>query len=377
MIDALDECENENDIKLILQLFIKAKDLEAVKLRVILTSRPEFAIRLGFQKMPEILHQNLDLHDISRETIEHDISEFLIHELSTVRKAYDLPTDWPGDKVVRRLTQKSDCLFIYAATACRFIRDRNWNPKEQLSILLNASDSSSITKLDDMYLQILRRIINQNYDKKNKSRLIKRFRQIVGSIVVLFDVLSISPLESLLFVEREKINPILDSLHSVLDIPENLKSPIRLLHPSFRDFLTDEERCQDEHFWVDQEDVHVSLAKNCLQLLMNTLKRDICELKSPGYLANEVQSDQIDLCLLKSVQYACRYWVAHLEHVDPDHRNETGLHDNGLIHLFLQRHFLHWLEALSLTRRMSEGVLMITKLETLFKVGNFIHLKIL
>ena len=91
-----------------------------------------------------------------------------------------------------------------------------------------------------------------------------------------------------------------------------------------------------------------------------------------------MQIDQIDSYIPKSVQYACLYWVAHLEHLfDPDHRNEIGLHDSGRIYSFLQNHFLHWLEALSLMRKLSEGVLMITKLETLFKVGNLIHFKIL
>ena len=41
-------------------------------------------------------------------------------------------------------------------------------------------------------------------------------------------------------------------------------------------------------------------------------------------------------------------------------REEAGLHDNGQIHVFLRKHFLHWLEALSLMGKMSEGIIMIT-----------------
>lgn len=376
VIDALDECEREDDIKLILQLFIEAKDLTGIQLRVVLTSRPEVAIRLGFQDMPEIIHQNLDLRDIPRKIVNHDISEFLRHELGKIRKACGLPTDWADEKVIRLLVEKSDCLFIYAATACRFIGDRNWNPKKQLPLILqDVPDSSSTANLDDMYLQVLRHTISEDYDEKKRNELSKRFRQTVGPIIVSFDVLSSSAFEGLLSIERDDIVLALNPLHSVLNIPENRESPIRLLHPSFRDFLLDRGRCRDDHFWIDQEEVHVKLAKDCLRLLFNGLKRDICNLKSSGYLACEVQIDQIESYIPKGIQYACRYWVAHLEHVDPDHRNEIGLHDNGHIYSFFQKHFLHWLEALSLMRRMSEAVLMIMKLESLFKVGNSILLE--
>ena len=184
-------------------------------------------------------------------------------------------------------------------------------------------------------------------------------------------------MEDLLSIKREKIDLTLKSLHSLLNISTNREFPIRLLHLSFRDFLLDKQRCGDDCFWIDQKVVRINLAKDCLRLLFDTLKRDICNLRFFSLLACEVQIDQINSYLPKSVQYACFYWVAHLEHLDPDRRNEIGLHDSGYIYLFLQKHFLHWLEALSLMRKTSEGVLIITKLETLFKVGNSICLKIL
>ena len=85
VIDVLDECQSENDVKLILQLFVAAKDLTIVQLQIILTSRPELAIRSSFQNISGIIHQNLDLHDfdeIPRQNVEHDIFEFTKHELN-------------------------------------------------------------------------------------------------------------------------------------------------------------------------------------------------------------------------------------------------------------------------------------------------------
>ncbi|KAF1810015.1 hypothetical protein P152DRAFT_460833 [Eremomyces bilateralis CBS 781.70] len=48
IVDALDECEDENDIRTILELLAEAQSLETVQLRVFLTSRPEVPIRNSF-----------------------------------------------------------------------------------------------------------------------------------------------------------------------------------------------------------------------------------------------------------------------------------------------------------------------------------------
>lgn len=48
VIDALDECEGEEDIKFILQLFVEASGLTTMKFKVFFTSRLEIPIRLGF-----------------------------------------------------------------------------------------------------------------------------------------------------------------------------------------------------------------------------------------------------------------------------------------------------------------------------------------
>ncbi len=50
-----------------------------------------------------------------------------------------------------------------------------------------------------------------------------------------------------------------------------------------------------------------------------------------------------------------------------------GLCDNSTIDVFLKEHFLHWLEALSLLKRMSEGVLSIAKLTGLLKVSYYLN----
>jgi len=281
VIDALDECEGEDDVRVILQLFIEVKDLCNIQLSIFITSRPEISLRLGFQAMSEILHQDLILHNIPRSIIEQDISVFVRHELGIIREQQRLSPDWPNEKDVKLLVQRSDCLFIYVATVCRFINNHDWRPEGRLSLILHddAIDVSSIAKLDDMYIQVLKSLVIKDFKGQEKVRLSKRFRQIVGSIVTLFDVLSIIALAELLSKEVSDVNMALSSIHSILNIPKSQDFPIQLHHPSFRDFLMDNKRCPDGDFRINPEVAHTELAKSCLQLLSNTLTRDICNVR--------------------------------------------------------------------------------------------------
>jgi hypothetical protein len=158
-------------------------------------------------------------------------------------------------------------------------------------------------------------------------------------------------LAQLLHIPQKGVELALADLHSILDIPQDQARPVRLHHPSFRDFLLDKDRCGDPHFYIDKKKAHGSLAENCLRLMSANLKKDICDLRAPGAYAREVQIGRIEQCLPTDLQYACRYWVQHLR------ESEVQLEDNGKVHSFLRDHLLHWLEALSLIRETSEGVL--------------------
>lgn len=375
VVDALDECNDENHIKTILQLFVEADNLTTVNFKVLVTSRPETPIRIGFENMPQIIYHDLALHNIPRSIVENDISVYLEYELSETRRERKLAPQWPGEDRFKLLVQKTDCLFIYIATACHFIRDQQWHPNEQLSIVLQddltEDDMGDLptAKLDRMYTQVLKQSVFNNRPGK-QSRLSKRFEEIVGSIVILFDVLPAQGLAALLSKSNDDIDATLGSLHSVLNIPKNALDPIRLLHPSFRDFLLDMQRCRDIDIKIDEEKLNENLTRSCLRLISRELRRDICGLKMFGTQARDVSRAEIDSHLSKPVQYACCYWIDHLERIN-HHRpvKDDLLEDGGLIHMFFREHFLHWLEVLSLIGKMSEGVIMVTKLEAFLKVS--------
>jgi hypothetical protein len=377
VIDALDECGDEEDVQTILHLFAKTKDMDELKFRIFLTSRRELGIRLDFSKMDQILHRDLLLHDIPRSVVEHDITLFLKHELSQIQAKRHLRVGWPGESSIKTLVHKADCLFIYAATVCRFLDAPPMvSPDRRLRDLLESRGSSRLLteNLDTMYLKVLQESFKGKYTAEEEAEALDLFRRLVGSIVTLFDTLSVcdlgpfilGPVDDPVHVLMEVLSP----LHSILVLPENfseghpdLLRPVRLLHPSFRDFLLDKDRCVHKRFWVHDQAAHNQLAERCLAVMSEMLRKDICGLSSPGVLVSEIERERVVQCVPRHLQYACLYWVDHVQ------RGNYDLSSNGSVHKFLQGHFLHWLEVLSLTQRMSSSLPIILLLESLSSVG--------
>lgn len=366
VIDALDEC-NSKDVREIIRLLIR--ELDAVKVRAFVTSRPETLIHSSFVKGDGIVCRELILQDVPRSFVEQYILHFLRHELREIANGLVGYEDWPGEEKIQTLAQKADGLFIYAATVCRFVAGRG-SPSRNLSKLLPADVTPTpalgkprsgvlpMRALDEMYTKILELSID-----RHEAIL---FKQIVGSIIVLSNPISVRTLAKLLDVPPSDIGDTLDPLHSVLNTSRDDTSPIRLLHLSFRDFLIDKERCKDPQFWIDEKIANNDLFLRCLELMLKYLRRDICNLQRPGALASEIEKSKVEICLPLDVQYACLYWVDHLL------RSDITLYENGPVHKFLKEHFLHWLEALGIMGRMLEGVFMITALQSKLAVGDIL-----
>jgi hypothetical protein len=94
-----------------------------------------------------------------------------------------------------------------------------------------------------------------------------------------------------------------------------------------------------------------------------SLKQDICSLNAPGVLVTDVESSRVERSLPPEVQYTCLYWIQHLQ------KSCVQLHDNDQVHQFLQRHLLHWLEALGWMQKVSEGIYAIASLESIVAVS--------
>jgi len=370
VIDALDECDGEKDVKNIISLLAQPTALPSACLRVFITSRPELPIRLGFKNV-QGKYQNLALHQIPKPTVERDISAFLEYELARIRDAYnseafeglELPTDWPSKDDIQTLTRMAVPLFIFAATICRFVEDAYSDPSDQLRKVLEyqtETHDSELDKLDATYLPVLNQLTAGRSDLQRK-RLLAEFRDVVGPIVLLAQPLSVLSLARLLNISPRALSATLNPLHSVLSIPSKPNFPIRLFHLSFRDFLVDPTKRAGE-FWIDETECHRMLSERCIQLMRQHLKRDICGLQLPGKLRSDVDQQAIDAALPPEVQYACRYWVHHLK------ESKSSIKDGDPVHSFLTSHLLYWLEALGLLGQIAASISMSEDLLALLDV---------
>jgi len=367
VIDALDECDSIEDIQLILLLLAEAKDLSTVRIKIFLTSRPEIPIFDGFRQLSGEAYQDFILHNIPLDTVNADISTFFLQKLSPLKAKHGLGTPWPDEGIIEQLVERAAGLFIYAATTLRFIRDGINGPEEQLSLILSASKSSrSATKhLDGIYTTLLQHsVLGKRGDEQECEQLAGRFRQVVGSLVVMFNIMPARNLAQLLQIPPKMVSRTLDSLRSVLNIPENESQPVRLFHLSFGDFLQDSQRCSDSRFRIDEEERHTSLFRKCMSHI-SQLQENICDLWGPGVLITEIPGDMIQRSIPPHVRYACRYWLDHWRLGNPLAMRE----DIRTIRQFLEQHLLHWLEGLSLIGEVSNGVHMLIALEEILSVS--------
>lgn len=72
MVDALDECDDQNNVQIILRRLAEVQSLQRVQLRVLLTGRPEVPIQYRFSQVRR---------EERRDFVLHDIAVFFRHEL--------------------------------------------------------------------------------------------------------------------------------------------------------------------------------------------------------------------------------------------------------------------------------------------------------
>jgi hypothetical protein len=203
---------------------------------------------------------------------------------------------------------------------------------------------------------VLRDAIGEVYSEEEGEAFCRMLRTVLGSIAVLFASLSAPSIASLLDLPEDDVPPILSDLHSILDISDNLAEPVRLHHASFRDFLLNSARCTDMRFWVDEKKVHAHLAEHCLRVLCDNLRQDICGLRDATLTVDSIDNAVVAAHLPSHLCYACFYSVDHIC------RSDNKAQFLVQIESFLQKHLLHWLEALSLLRNLADAVEMLIKL---------------
>ena len=339
ILDALDECGTpETRKRLICTLSANLAKLPKM-FRVLIASRDEpnicnFISRLG-----------IDVRDvpIDAESTKADISRYFQRHLASNAPDlahYELPSDWLGDGVIRRLADLADGLFIWASTSIRFIE--SGFPAERLDKVLDASARGEPhRRLDDLY----RFALDHPFHSPNQSEL-DAVHSILGAMVVAREPLTDEELGQLLGLKLGTVRGILSELKPLLRWSRG--NPVLPLHASFSDFLCDPDWSGQ---WYTGASTHHNLASCCLLLMQRELRFNICGIETSHCRHLEIEGIQnrIDTAIPHALEYASRYWADHLE---LGTSLESGSHLVDQVVDFMKNRLLYWIEVFSLKDEM-------------------------
>ena len=357
VIDALDECGDEGSRKIILSILGNAvKDLPS-NFRILITSRPEFDIENALALKNHVFCKRMDTIDI--KSTEHDISLYFQAQLFDVR---GLDRQWPNKSWCPPLIEKSEGLFQWAFTACRFIKGNGksgLDPIAQLNIILSSeSPTNRLGSLDQLYFDILIR----TFPSENRA-FMDHFRLVLGRVLAACQPLSISCLEQLCCEgESVDVGLIIHPLGSLLSNVTQQHAAVRPLHTSFRDFLTDANRSKS--FYVELTPHHGKFFLASMRVMKIALRFNICELKT-SHIRNIDVPDltaRVEKAITPSLSYACRFWADHLLETPCDHIFLKALW------YFIENQFLYWLEVLSFVKHVNHASRMLTSMSKWMKV---------
>lgn len=340
VIDALDECSDEDAVSCFLEQLIAIES--TVPFKFFLTSRPEPQIRTRLDTNLE-LRRVIRLHEVEQTTVAMDLKLYITAQLEAIRRNSfdDYPPDWPSSEAISKLTLLSGNLFIYAFTAKEYIKV---NPVKRLETLMNAAsvtDRPLVEPLDAMYSFILQEATDP---RKYTADEILATKEMLLTVVSLLEPVSISTLAELMSLSRRNIRFWLNRLHAVISVPRHDEiGVISTFHASFGDFLTTPGRAPDGVL-VKLSDGHQILAQACIRR-MDALCFNIAKCPS-SYLPNSKQTLEH---IPQSLLYAC---VSCVHHTQGATDSQTLL--PSLVAVFMKK-FLFWLEVLSATCTIHKG----------------------
>lgn len=343
ILDALDECET--GLTQLLDLIVRNVSASS-RVKWIVSSRNRHDIEARLQLNDS--HTNLSL-ELNAEHVSHAVDVYIDHKVSqlTRLKHYDSMLQ---DQVRDLLCQKANGTFLWVALVCKELGEVEiWNTLEVLDEVP--------ADLTPLYDRMMKQILQLERKDPEFCRLILSTTTLAYRPLHLLELGALAGLPEQLSCKLQSLITIINMCGSFLTIR---KDTVYFIHQSAKDYI------DSNIFPSGKAEVHRRIVSKSLQVMSKTLRRDIYDLRAPGTLITQVVPVEQDP--LAPVRYSCVSWIDHLCELDSSSHYQDELRDGGAIHIFLQEHFLHWLEALSLLGSMPNGVLAIAKLENLLRV---------
>lgn len=346
IIDALDECTQDQGLLLDL---IAQKSSIYPSVKWVVSSRHWPSIEKGLDAATQKVRLCLELNEDSVSAAVTTYIQFKVEGLAK-RNNYSNGT---RDAVECHLSANSHGTFLWVALVCQELANvSGWEVEELLTTFPPG--------LDTLYKRMMGQVCNSRH-----ARLLKGILAVVSVVrrpITLDELAALVDMPAGVHGNYEALAEIIALCGSFLTLRERTVS---FVHQSAKDFLL--KGARDEVFASGIEDMHHTVFLRSLQAMSNTLRRDIYGLGAPGFPISKVKVPEPDP--LAAARYSCVYWIDHLRDCDPNKNAKDDFQEDGSIDLFLRQTYLHWLEALSLLKGMSEGTASMLELENLFEVS--------
>jgi len=198
IIDALDECKDEEPASAILSI-LSCYVNEIPDVKFFITGRPEPRIRSGFRLRSLLpITEVLKLHEVKPEAVNNDIKLFFQRQLTDLaenRSDCGSSEDWLSQSDVEILCGGAAGFFIYASTVVKFVASENHPPPERLTLITSLPQTTTEegkSGIDQLYTQVLKHAFHNNHN--DDVQFYAHLQSIVGTVLLIFNPLSIKGL---------------------------------------------------------------------------------------------------------------------------------------------------------------------------------------
>ena len=318
VVDALDECDESGVEEILGQLLAYIPSLPSLK--VLVTGRPEFHITSILNSKNNI--SKIFMHDIEKSILNSDITIFLEFSLDEIAALFpDCNWFWTVRELAI-LARLAGTLFIYAVTAINFIKDRHtYNPRKQLKLLLEVEHAVGSPSLPFAHLDLLYdHVISRAVPVAKEKEIAARFRVVLGVVVGSKAPLSLRSIEKLMDLEEGDARAALVFLPSVIAVPDSSDEIHHIYHPSFPDYITNENRCKRPQLVINPQINHLRILQRCFVVMNSLLKRDIANIANSSLMNFEIEDleAKVQSAIPPWLRYAILHWPAHMVAVTPN-----------------------------------------------------------
>ncbi|KAE8331490.1 WD40-repeat-containing domain protein [Aspergillus sergii] len=339
LIDGLDECVR--DRQNLLDLLVEHSSAhENIKWIVSSRNWPEIEEDLHLAKKIKL---HLELNEAVLSKAIQSFIEYRVRKLENRSNGSKGKSDiWKAVK--DHLVENANGTFLWVALVCEYLAKMfYWEVQEKLK--------DFPPHLEKIYERMMSQIIDSD-----KSEICK---SILGVTTTVLRPITLD--EMIVYVDipgddARALEDLVGLCGSFLSVQENT---IFLIHQSAKDFIMG--TASSEIFPHGKDMVHYDLFSRSLHLLRKHLRRDIYNLRAPGYPIQEVPIRNPDP--LRAVRYACVYWIDHIVSCGKIEDIKKAIAEEGLVDSFIQQSYLHWLEAMSILKSIPSGISSMQKLE--------------